>query len=224
MSEYENEPIPGLPAHLPEGEKLLWQGSPGTAGIARHVMHIRLVAAYFAILIAWRILTSVRDALPASDAVLAMVPLLVASTAALGLIWLLSMLISRTTIYSITSQRVVMRFGVALPMTVNIPFSTIRSADLGAHGNASGDIALEVQGRGRLGYVHLWPHVRPWHLREVQPSFRCLPDVASAGQVLSRALHAAHGQQVPRGSEVTGSSVKAATGHGTSPSGAIAAA
>jgi hypothetical protein len=29
QDDFAGEPIPGLPADLPEGEKLLWQGSPG---------------------------------------------------------------------------------------------------------------------------------------------------------------------------------------------------
>ncbi len=54
------------------------------------------------------------------------------ATAAILILSLLAYLIARTTIYSITSRRVVMRFGVALPMTVNIPFKAIRSADVAA--------------------------------------------------------------------------------------------
>ena len=29
------EPVPGLPAELPDGEHIVWQGKPETAGVAR---------------------------------------------------------------------------------------------------------------------------------------------------------------------------------------------
>ena len=35
MSEYENEPIRGLPGLLPKGEYIVWQGSPDWRGLAR---------------------------------------------------------------------------------------------------------------------------------------------------------------------------------------------
>ena len=46
--EFDFEPIPGLPANLPPGEKLLWQGSPTWSATASRVLHIRAVSGYFA--------------------------------------------------------------------------------------------------------------------------------------------------------------------------------
>ena len=42
--DYAGEPIPGLPADLPEGERLLWQGSPAWMSLAVRAFHIRKVA------------------------------------------------------------------------------------------------------------------------------------------------------------------------------------
>ena len=34
MSEFDTEPVPGLPEQLPEGERLRWQGAPKWAALA----------------------------------------------------------------------------------------------------------------------------------------------------------------------------------------------
>jgi hypothetical protein len=191
--EYDFEPVPGLPANLPEGEQLLWQGSPSAAATARRVLHVGLVAAYFGALLLWRVVSGFSDGLALSQIAVDSVPLLGMATAAILILSLLAYLIARTTIYSITSRRVVMRFGVALPMTVNIPFKTIRSADVALRADGTGDVALEVDDLGRLTYLHLWPHTRAWYVRKAQPSFRALPDAQNVAALLSWALHSAAG-------------------------------
>lgn len=194
MSEYDQEPIPGLPAHLPEGENLLWQGSPEAWEIARRVFHIGLVAAYFATLLGWRILSGVADGHTPGEIAVNSVPLLITAVAGFAVIALLARLIARTTIYSITSQRVVMRFGVALPMSLNIPFKVVKNAGVLRNTSGTGDLALEVEGLNRLGYLHLWPHARAWHVRQPQPTLKGLANVDQVAAVLSKALHAAAGQ------------------------------
>ena len=49
---------------------------------------------------------------------------------AVGLPALLAWLYARTTVYTITNRRVVMRFGVALPMSLNLPFRMVAAAGL----------------------------------------------------------------------------------------------
>lgn len=191
--EYDCEPIPGLPANLPEGEKLLWQGSPSATATARRVLHIDLVAAYFAALLAWRMITGIYDGSSVSQIAVDSIPLLIIAAAGLTILAILANLIARTTIYSITSRRVVMRYGVALPMTVNIPFKAIHSADVALRADGSGDVALAVDELGKLTYLHLWPNTRAWHLRKPQPSLKGLPDAQAVATLLSRALHTAAG-------------------------------
>ena len=52
-TEYENEPIPGLPGIPPKGEHILWQGSPDWQVLARTAFHTRLVTGYFVLLTGW---------------------------------------------------------------------------------------------------------------------------------------------------------------------------
>jgi len=54
--------------------------------------------------------------------------------------------------------------------------------------DGSGDIAFELRGSGRVGFVYLWPHVRPWRFRDPQPMLRAVADVAEVGEKLREAL------------------------------------
>ena len=53
MSEYEIEPIPGLPGRLPPGETILWQGAPDWRVLARTALPHALVAAISLLLVGW---------------------------------------------------------------------------------------------------------------------------------------------------------------------------
>ena len=116
-----------------------------------------------------------------------------------GLAWLTA----HNSIYSITSKRVVIRTGIALPMTFNVPFSRIASANMKVEANKSGDIVLALSGRDRIAYAHLWPHARPWYLKDVQPMLRGLPNVQEVGALLSNALAAASAQTADQAESVT---------------------
>ena len=188
IDEYETEPVPGLPELLPEGEALLWQGAPHWTGLARHVFHARAIAFYFGLLIVWLLGSTYWTGDDMAMAAASVLRIGVVAAVALGLVALLARLTSRTTIYTITSRRVVMRYGIAMPISVNIPYTIISSANVNIHGDRTGDIALTLTGNGKLAYFHLWPHARPWHLTKTQPMLRCLAEPAMVANLLSKAL------------------------------------
>ena len=97
---------------------------------------------------------------------------------------------------SITNKRVVMRYGVALPMALNIPFKRIASASIARHARETADIPLVLSGPDRISYLHLWPHVRPWRVTRPEPMLSAVPDGARVAEILGRALQEAYGQQV----------------------------
>ncbi len=185
------EPIRGLPGHLPKGETLLWQGEPHVWTMALRVFKVRQVAIYFGLLAAYRLGSTVHDGASLPSAAVAALPLLGLGLAAVLILAGLAFLVCRTTVYSITSRRVVMRVGVALPITFNLPFTVIGSATLKLDRNGVGTIPLALTASNRLAYLVLWPHARPWRLARTEPALRFVPEAAKVAQVLAQAASAA---------------------------------
>ena len=195
--DYHVEPLPGLPENLPRGENIIWQGAPDWSAVARRIYFADKVALYFVCLIAWRIVTQMRDGQPLAAAITTAAWLRLPAAAAGGLLALLSWQTARTTVYTITSERVVLRFGIALPLTINLPFSKIVSADRAAYdGDKTGEIAMTLQPGERIAYLVLWPHLAPWFFSAPRPVFRCIPDAQRVAKLLSVALTEAGDQIV----------------------------
>lgn len=190
--DYEKEPVPGLPARLPEGEHIVWQGMPDASVFLRHVLHARFIPLYFGALIAWRVVTGLYDG-DAMGAIAVSVGVAVMLGAILfALAWWFSRAVARTTIYTITNKRVVMRFGIAIPVTFNYPFSQILSADMRQLGADSGTIALTLKEHTKVSWAVLWPHARPWKLATPQPAMRAVGDASAAAAHLTEGLTATH--------------------------------
>lgn len=194
MSEFEADYAPGLPERLPAGERLLWQGKPDWMSLAVRAFHVRSVAIYFAILMGWRGAVVFWQDSSLADAVIAALWMMLLMLAAVGVLVLLAWASARTTIYSVTSRRLVMRFGIALPMTLNIPFSVVEAAALSVHRDGTGDIPIKLSGDDRVAFATLWPHARPWRVNDPEPMLRAIPHAAQVAQQLSRAMVAASGQ------------------------------
>ena len=186
--EVEIEPIPGLPHALPPGEQILWQGRPQWRGLARHVFKVPWLAAYFAVFIAARGAFALHDGQGVASALLTSVVVLPLAMACLGVLSLLAWLNARATIYTITTRRVVMRLGVAFPVTFNLPFKRLAAANLNLRARGDGDIALELSGPGRIAWLHLWPHARPWRLAKAQPMLCAIPEAAAVAELLAEAV------------------------------------
>jgi len=185
VSDHDGEPIPGLPAALPEGETILWQGAPDWRSLARRAFHVRLLAGYFALLIGWRIAIAVGDAtLPTIDALAGPVIL---ALVAMGLVCILAFLTARSTVYTITSRRLVVRSGIALPMTVNYPFTVLTAVALNEFPDGHGDLSIDLLRSERIGFLLNWPHVRPWHINHPQPTLRSIPASRVVGELLADA-------------------------------------
>ena len=192
------EPVRGLPAKLPDGEELLWQGTPDWRAMAIRAYHARKVAVYFLALILVRIGFGVTDGTAVASLAVSCLWIATLGAVAAGTLALLAYLNSRMTVYSVTSERILIRHGIAVPMTVNIPFALIQSADLKQHANGVGEIFFSLPADQRVGYLVTWPNVRPGYFAHPQPSFRALPDAARAAELLSRALAAHAGVKAVR--------------------------
>ncbi len=106
--------------------------------------------------------------------------------------------IQRSTVYSITNRRVVISFGMALPVTFNLPFAKIEGAGLRAYPGKAGDMPLRLLPGEKLSYFVLWPHARPWRMAHTEPMLRCVPDAAAVSAILAAAL-AEHEALAPSG-------------------------
>lgn len=196
FGEHAAEPVPGLPEALPRGEAMLWQGRPRWQQLAVSALHVRKVLVYFVLLLLFR-LFPLDSGMTLAGFFTANAQFLVLSMSALGLLVLLSWFFAKTTLYTITNRRVVLRFGVAFPVSINLPFSKITSADLRKHRSGSGDIALTMDGHTKMSYFVMWPHAKPWQFSKAAPMLRCLPDSDATAALLANALVDYHKDHLP---------------------------
>lgn len=212
------EPIPGLPERPPEGEEILWQGTPAWSGLALRVFHIRKVSIYFTILLTWVGATAVLEGGSANDAMYAVTQMLPFPIIGIGLLAILATLYQRTTIYTITNKRFILRFGIALSMSVGFPFKQVSGASLRECGDGTGDLALQMKGPDKMAYLHMWPFARPWHFKMPEPMMRSLPEAQKVSALLKDAFAAEQGMAI----ETSTQNATAATDHPVAP-GMIAA-
>jgi len=177
-----------LPSPLPVGERVIWQGKPSFKGLALRAFHIREVAIYFAILLVWRGCSNWSLGMSASDVAVSALWLIFPAVSAIAVLAGLAWLFRRAACYTITSKRILFQFGVALPMTMNIPLGKIVNAALKTNRDGSGNIPLKLSDSGRVSYLLLWPHIRPWHLRAPEPMLNSIPDAAAVAAKLAEAL------------------------------------
>ncbi len=192
MSSPLNKTVAGVPGALPKGEHVLWQGSPNWRAFAVRVFHTRFVAGYFALLIAWSAFSTLWEGGTMATVATSAAWLGLGGALALGVLGALAWLIARTTVYTLTNKRLAMRYGVALPMTINIPLHCIQTAGLREYPNGTGDIPFELKGPDKFAYLHLWPNVRPMRFKKPEPMIRATPDAKAAAQIIADALVNVH--------------------------------
>lgn len=177
----------GTAGRLPEGERVLWQGSPDWRSLARSAFHIREVAAYFGLVILWQAVGATGNPLVPA------VGLVAAGLAAVGILALLAFAYARTTVYTLTTRRLVIRSGIALPVTFNLPLGRIERADLATARDGTGTISFAVAKPNRVALLAIWPNARPWHFSNPEPALRAIPDAAAAARLVGEALRAQAG-------------------------------
>lgn len=185
--EHEFEPQFGLPELLPEGERILWQGSPDWKSLARYAFHVNKLVVYFAVIIAIRVFIVLTDGLGMNAALASAMWLGLLAASAIGILAMIAYFSARTSVYTITNKRLVMRVGIVLTMAYNLPFKRIASADLRKLGKHHGDIPLVLMPGDKIAYTHLWPHVRPWRFAKPEPMLRSVRDPQRVAEILTQA-------------------------------------
>jgi hypothetical protein len=188
--EHEFEAAHGLPEPLPAREKLIWQGAPQWRDLAVHVFHIRKLAWYFLALLVLQVVLGLYDGTPLADSAPRTLGFALLAGVALGLLALMAWLSAKTTVYTLTDKRLVMRVGIVLTLTFNLPLRRLSAAHALNRADGTQDIALELAGEDKIAYFHLWPHARPWHLARPQPMLRVLPVREQVSEMLLTAWQA----------------------------------
>ena len=187
----------GLPGRLPQGEQILWQGSPNWRVLCRRVFHLKGLSIYFGVLLAYYVLHAYQAGDSLADMALTTAELAGLAVVPVALLALYAWGTARGTVYTITNRRVAIKMGIALPATINLPFARIDGAAYRPAKDGTGDIALQMGKGDRIGYLLLWPHARPWRMAKSEPMLRALPQAERVSQVLARALAASANTPVP---------------------------
>ncbi|MFK7791924.1 MAG: photosynthetic complex putative assembly protein PuhB [Devosiaceae bacterium] len=198
--DYATEPVRGLPAALPRGEFVLWQGAPDWRAFASQVFKTRIIIALVVLGAATRFGlglsagTSIGVALGEASIIAAF------GLAGVALLSLLAWLVHKSTVYTITNKRIVMRIGVAIQKTFNVPFATLDGGALKEFSDGTGNLSAVLKPGISLAHLIMWPHVRPWKMAHTQPTLRAIPDAASVARLLTDAFtsHAAASDALER--------------------------
>ncbi len=178
MSEYDNEPVRGLPGELPEDEHIIWQSAPDWKNLAKAALHIRLSVLYFGVIAIWAVSRGDMNTAVAVS---------VLGSVVVAMFTLFAWGVGRTTVYTLTNRRLVLRIGVALNKCINLPLSEIKAANLKMLPGGHGNIVLGLKGMPRLGYIMLWPHARSLRFVRPQPMLRAIPDARNVAATLFKA-------------------------------------
>jgi hypothetical protein len=162
------------------------------------VFLVRWVSGYFFILALWEVLSAAMQGGEFVAALGAAAVILLGGGVAIAILALLAKIVARSSVYSITSRRLVLRVGVALPITINIPFVAIAGAYLRNRKDSSGDIVLELLPSHRISWIALWPHCCGWSLGRPKPMLRGVANVAEVAKILGDAVAATSGAGIRR--------------------------
>ena len=181
-------PVPGLPEPLPNDEQMLWQGSPDFSALARSAFHGRALTVYFVAILLVQTVSLFSAGGSLGSVAIALAWLIPLFAAAMAMVYTMAWFTARTTVYTITSKRVVMHIGVVLDLTLNLPFDSIDSVGLRLGSAGHGDLPLKLLGSDKIAYFHLWPHARPWRVAKPEPMLRSVAHATEVAKILGDAL------------------------------------
>jgi hypothetical protein len=184
----------GLPHGLPTGETLLWQGKPDFRRLLMDAFRLRMLSVYVGVIVLWSVASAAFAGYDPREILASAVWAIGLGALALALIMLMAWLTARSTIYTITSRRVVIAHGASIRKHLNLPFAKIEAAGIRINDQGFGDIPLTLDARTRLSYILLWPHVKAGKKAGVEPMLRAVPDAGSVAKLLADAWAAHQGE------------------------------
>ena len=179
--------VRGVSEALPPGESILWEGAPDARALARHLFLIRPLSAYLGAMVLWWVaVNSSQVATQEFWATLGIQLMLVGGVVG-GALWMARAIANGTT-YAITDRRIVMRFGLIFPLTINVPLHFVDGAKARQFPDGTGQIAVQLNKRESIAWIVLFPHVRPFQYKNPEPLLRGLTDSVKVGEVLRAAV------------------------------------
>ena len=179
--------IRGVPHALPAGEHVLWESSPAAGPIAKHVFHRTIVLGYFAVVTGWWAI-STYGTVPTNDFLAMLGVRLLLAGIVIGVVAYLARAVARTTVYALTNKRLVLKIGIVLPMTINLPLRLLQDAGVARFRDGTGQIALTLVPGDRLAYIALWPHCKVFKFNRPSPVLRGLTEPDRVAGLLRDAI------------------------------------
>lgn len=191
MSAAKPEACAGLLARPPSpalrpGEVMVWQGQPCWRALAAGAFHVRAVVLWVCALVFVNAVAARAERLPPWQAVHDIAPLLLLGGLVVAGVAAAAWATGRTTLYTVTNQRVLMQYGVALTATLALPMRLIGAVAVSE--GRTGNVPIRLKPGQLVGYAKLWPHARPWRLRCPEPMLRSIPDAGRVAAILSRTV------------------------------------
>lgn len=186
--DFDFEPITGLPSKLPEDETILWSGTPQKWTLGHRIFSTRWIALAFVVLAISSVFSGIDHGVGAGRIALTFATLLFVGVAIIGFAMVFGWLIAINTVYTITDKRLVVRHGVTMPMSINVPFAKVANAGVKLYPDGSGDLSLALLDGNRVSIYAIWPHNRPWSWQGATPAMRSVPDASRVSQILHDAL------------------------------------
>jgi hypothetical protein len=177
--EHEFEAALGLPEVLPRNEYIVWQGRPEWRQLAIEAFHVRKIAIYFAVMVLWQWISLLESNAAGMDMLKQLGTSIGLALLALAVLSWSAYWSAQATMYTLTNKRIIMRIGIVLSLTFNLPLKKITACDLQLLSKQTGNIALGIATDSPIGWLNLWPHVRAWRVASPQPTLRCVPQAES---------------------------------------------
>ncbi|MBV6657788.1 MAG: PH domain-containing protein [Devosiaceae bacterium] len=197
--DFATEPKRGLPALLPRGEFVLWQGAPHWRTFARETFRTHLIVGAVAAGSLLRFVLALGADKTVGIAAGEAFVIALFGAVGLAILYLLAWLVQKTTVYTITNKRLVLRIGVALQKTFNVPFAQIDAIafkpSTKKQGETAGSLSVALKPGTSIAYLLLWPHARPWKMSHTQPTLRGILNAPKVGALLGDAF-TAHVQEI----------------------------
>ncbi|MEY3674382.1 MAG: hypothetical protein RJB47_1090 [Pseudomonadota bacterium] len=182
--EHEFEAALGLPEDLPRNEFIVWQGRPEWRQLAIEAFHVRKIAMYFAIMVLWQWVSLMESNTAGMDMLKQLGTSIGLALLALAVLSWSAYWSAQATMYTLTNKRIIMRIGIVLSLTFNLPLKKITACDLQLVNKQTGNIALGIATDSPIGWLNLWPHVRAWRVASPQPTLRCVPQAERLAQTM----------------------------------------